>query len=266
MPDQVMSIYRIEFDGFLEACPFCGKKAEMRQGGSIDWGYTYTVSCLHSNCRGFSIPGGDRYDTPERAAEEWNKRAEFEARKKKRLEDLLLPQPIDPDSLFAEDALVGENELARRRMEKERKNNEPWYGFDLDGTLAEYHGWQGEDHIGAPVAPIVRLITAMHRAGLRVKVMTARVAPKDEINTFPNPYIKECMTIQDPPRQTWALKDRWTAREFIQEWCYRNLGFVPEITHEKDYHMLQLFDDRCVQIETNTGRLLGRMPDGLVFD
>ena len=27
---------------------------------------------------------------------------------------------------------------------------EGWYGFDLDGTLAEYDKWEGISHIGKP--------------------------------------------------------------------------------------------------------------------
>lgn len=27
----------------------------------------------------------------------------------------------------------------------------PWIGVDLDGTLAEYHGWVSELHIGPPI-------------------------------------------------------------------------------------------------------------------
>ena len=30
-----------------------------------------------------------------------------------------------------------------------------WIGFDLDGTLAEYNGWEGIEHIGKPIKPIV---------------------------------------------------------------------------------------------------------------
>ena len=36
-------------------------------------------------------------------------------------------------------------------------NGEGWIGFDLDGTLAKYDGWQGLDHIGEPIEAIVRL-------------------------------------------------------------------------------------------------------------
>lgn len=138
-----------------------------------------------------------------------------------------------------------------------------WYGFDLDGTLAVYDGWKGIDHIGDPVVPMVQLARRMHEAGYRIKVVTARVSPRPLPETRPNPYIKNHWCVQDPDVQTWALESDWGAREFVQEWCYRNLGFVPGVTHEKDYAMLQLFDDRCVQVEANTGRVLGRLPDEL---
>ena len=55
-----------------------------------------------------------------------------------------------------------------------------WYGFDLDGTLAKYDGWKGIDHIGEPVKPMVELIKRMHDEGKVVKIMTARVAPKEK--------------------------------------------------------------------------------------
>lgn len=29
-----------------------------------------------------------------------------------------------------------------------------WIGVDLDGTLAEYTGWKGVEHIGEPITPI----------------------------------------------------------------------------------------------------------------
>ena len=36
-------------------------------------------------------------------------------------------------------------------------------------------------------------------------------------------------------------------------WCEKNLGFVPEITHEKDALMETLYDDRVQQVIPNTG-------------
>ena len=133
---------------------------------------------------------------------------------------------------------------------------EGWYGFDLDGTLAKYDKWEGIDHIGEPIAPMVRLIKQMHDDGKIVKILTARVSPRPVPETKPNPYMEGNWCIQEPDVQTWALKDAWTAREFIQEWCYRHLWFVPEITHEKDHLMLELYDDRVKQVVPNTGALI----------
>lgn len=139
----------------------------------------------------------------------------------------------------------------------------PWYGFDLDGTLAVYDGWKGISSIGAPVMPMVKLLTAMVKAGLRVKILTARVAPRSNVERMPNPYVVNHLCISSPSDMPWALAKEWTAKEFIQEWCWHVLGFVPEITHQKDHLMLNLFDDRVTQVEPNTGRILGRLPPEL---
>ncbi len=131
-----------------------------------------------------------------------------------------------------------------------------WYGFDLDGTLAKYDGWKGIDHIGEPVRPMVDLIKRMHDEGKVVKIMTARVAPKENPETKPNPYRTGNWCVQEPDVQTWALKGEWTPLEFIQEWCYRFLGFVPEIVYQKDHLMIELYDDRVKQVVPNEGWLI----------
>lgn len=131
-----------------------------------------------------------------------------------------------------------------------------WYGFDLDGTLAKYNGWKGIDHIGDPVEPMVELMKRMHDEGKVVKIMTARVAPKENPETKPNPYRTGNWCVPEPDVQTWALKDEWTPLEFIQEWCYRTLGFVPEVVYQKDHLMLELYDDRVKQVVPNEGWLV----------
>lgn len=30
-------------------------------------------------------------------------------------------------------------------------NNNGWYAVDLDGTLAHYDHWRGNDHVGEPI-------------------------------------------------------------------------------------------------------------------
>ena len=155
---------------------------------------------------------------------------------------------------------------------------EGWYGFDLDGTLAVYDRWHGIDHIGYPIPPMVNLIRSMHAHGRRVKILTARVAPhlcgethatgckcgRCEEEASRPPVMQEQYLVE-LGEDGMTVKRR--ASDYIRAWCAVNLGFIPEITHQKDYLMLALFDDRVVQVEPNTGRVLGRIPEELVeFD
>ena len=140
-----------------------------------------------------------------------------------------------------------------------------WYGFDLDGTLAKYDKWEGIDHIGEPVKPMVDLIRKMHAEGRVVKILTARVAPranaeyKDREKCAPPDYVMEAdrSDYVIPWAENMYLSlDKWGAREFIIDWCLKNLGFLPEITHEKDHLMLELYDDRVKQVVPNEGLLV----------
>lgn len=103
---------------------------------------------------------------------------------------------------------------------------EKWVGFDLDGTLAEYDGWKGINNVGDKIKPLVEVAKRMHEKGKKVKIFTARVADQ---------------------------KQEEEAREIIERWCLENLGFIPEVTHEKDALMDQCFDDRSIQVFPNTG-------------
>ena len=143
-----------------------------------------------------------------------------------------------------------------------------WYGFDLDGTLAEYDKWEGIDHIGEPVKHMVDLIKKMHAEGRVVKILTARVAPranaeyKDREKCAPPDYVTTAdFSCLSATAKTWVENmylylDTWGAREFIIDWCLKNLGFLPEITHEKDHLMLELYDDRVKQVIPNKGLLV----------
>lgn len=107
-----------------------------------------------------------------------------------------------------------------------------WIGVDLDGTLALYDGWKGPDHIGAPIPDMLERVKAWIAEGRDVRIFTARVyqAP-------------------DTSRPTHVYRA-------IEAWCAAHIGKVLPITNEKDYGMIRLFDDRAVQVETNTGRLI----------
>ena len=151
-----------------------------------------------------------------------------------------------------------------------------WYGFDLDGTLAKYDKWEGIDHIGEPIELMVALIKKMHDEGKVVKILTARVAPRANAETRPNPHCSgeissplpdyaNKVVMRNPtsrgevPRNVlgafYSMAD-WTAANFITDWCLEHLGFLPEITHEKDHLMLELYDDRVKQVVPNEGLLV----------
>lgn len=142
-----------------------------------------------------------------------------------------------------------------------------WYGFDLDGTLAVYDGWKGIGHIGEPVKPMVDLVKRMHAEGKAVKILTARVSPRPEPEVKPNPYLTDldvyrAVGKENEERYHGIYRNpRWTARDFISDWCLKNLGFLPEITHEKDHLMLELYDDRVKQVVPNEGVLVEDLVD-----
>lgn len=103
-----------------------------------------------------------------------------------------------------------------------------WIGVDLDGTLAHYDSWKGVDHIGAPIPAMVVRVQRWLSEGKDVRIMTARVYPG--------------------PDRSAAV-----ARYHIGRWCLKHLGVLLPITHEKDFAMIELWDDRCKQVVPNTG-------------
>lgn len=117
-----------------------------------------------------------------------------------------------------------------------------WIGVDLDGTLAEYHGWMGELHIGEPIPAMVARVRALLRAGHTVKIFTARV-------------YEGAKNLDGTPR------DVTPVREAIQQWCYENIGTRLEVTNVKDYGMVALYDDRAFHVVPNTGVIVGEPDD-----
>jgi DNA-binding NtrC family response regulator len=101
-----------------------------------------------------------------------------------------------------------------------------WIGVDLDRTLAHYDEWRGEEHIGAPIAPMVERVKAWLAEGREVRIVTARA-------------------------------DSAVSVAAIQSWCLDHIGVALPVTASKDYLMVEIWDDRAVQVEPNTGLLLG---------
>lgn len=119
----------------------------------------------------------------------------------------------------------------------------PWIGVDFDGTLAVYNGWKGASVLGEPVPLMVQRVKDWLSEGKDVRILTARVwypeFPQDDA---------------DRERQLAAI----AARFAIEAWCETHIGIRLPITCQKDFGMVELWDDRCVQVQKNTGK---RMTD-----
>lgn len=105
-----------------------------------------------------------------------------------------------------------------------RASGEGWIGVDLDGTLAEYHGWDN-GKIGEPVQLMLARVKEMIANGATVKIFTARVS---------------------------VTPDRGD-RKAIQDWLETHGLPRLEVTNVKDLHMIELWDDRAIQVTPNTG-------------
>lgn len=104
---------------------------------------------------------------------------------------------------------------------------------DLDGTLALYDHWKGIDHVGDPIPAMLKRVKDWLAAGTTVKIFTARVSVPD--------------------------RDKAAVIAPIHAWCEKH-GLPPlEVTCMKDFSCVRIYDDRAVQVEMNTGRIIGEM-------
>lgn len=108
--------------------------------------------------------------------------------------------------------------------------NTKWLAVDLDGTLAKYDGWKGEDHIGELIEPMAEKIMQRHNEGWRIAIFTARVSSlNDEENSV--------------------------AEKVIWNWLNSNKMdmYISGITATKHKHFREFWDDRAFNVIPNTG-------------
>jgi|SRR6267378_1626995 len=114
-----------------------------------------------------------------------------------------------------------------------------WIGVDLDGTLArnDVEGWL--ENIGPPVERMIVRVRNWLAQGRDVRIMTARVSSRNS-------------TGFDAQKQ----------RALIERWCVEHIGTLLPVTSEKDHMMVQLWDDRAICVQENTGRYVCFKDDG----
>lgn len=129
-----------------------------------------------------------------------------------------------------------------------------WIAVDLDGTLADYSaGWRGAGVIGAPVPEMADRVRRWLAEGRQVRIFTARVWPITDVIT--DEYDLESTHIRMHADHRW--QEAAKAAYAILEWAATHFGASLPITCVKDFAMVELYDDRAVQVEANTGRLVG---------
>ena len=118
------------------------------------------------------------------------------------------------------------NQLFKDDFFDEDEIIEEWIGIDLDGTLAHYDGiWRGVEHIGEPIKPMIDFVKDLISQNKKVKIFTARAKNPKTI-----PYIHNWLEEQELPKF--------------------------DVTNEKDFGMIMLYDDRCTQVVTNKGEII----------
>lgn len=94
--------------------------------------------------------------------------------------------------------------------------------IDLDGTLAEYHGWVGDHHIGPPIPRMLSFVNELINDGKQVVIFSARA---------------------DNPK----------AIEHIRIWLKRHGLPDLHITNIKLKSFERIYDDRAIRVERNKG-------------
>lgn len=97
--------------------------------------------------------------------------------------------------------------------------------IDLDGTLAEYHGFVGDHHIGQPIVKMLDFAKGLIKDGHEVVIFTARADSQESI-------------------------------KYIEKWLDRHglPGLI--ITNIKLKSFERIYDDRAIRVEMNTGEFI----------
>lgn len=137
-----------------------------------------------------------------------------------------------------------------------------WIGVDLDGTLAHYEGWVHESHVGEPVPAMLERVKRWLAEGREVRIFTARI--------FPALYSPPGLRGRDTPSMPGAAFRRGDqeagfdlAIDTVRAWVIKHVGQDLTITCVKDMAMIELWDDRAVQVHANKGEPVGFSTRGL---
>lgn len=143
-------------------------------------------------------------------------------------------------------------EISERVMRLAKQGG--WVGVDLDGTMFTYDKWVGWNVFGEPIRPMIERIKAWGRAGVESRIVTARVSTPIAFASGGVPLYSDHRT----------SRCRVTGESFsdammvvaIQDHCFKHMSIMPRVQCFKDVNMIELWDDRAIQVIANTGRTL----------
>ena len=123
------------------------------------------------------------------------------------------------------------------------KSKNGWIAVDLDGTLAEYHGFVDAYHIGPPIPLMAQRVRQWLDEGKDVRIFTARADGGLAVSAEGNEAGQQ-------------FRDVAKVVANIQDWTEKHFGVRLPVTNAKDYAMVELWDDRCKQVVKNTGEAI----------
>ena len=108
--------------------------------------------------------------------------------------------------------------------------NRKYIGVDFDETLRKPDG--------SPISLMVYRVNTWVESGMEVRIVTARVSTTDH-------------------KPGWIEQNGGPDQEkFIQDWCEKYMGKRFRVQSGKTSGMIELWDDKVVRVEANTGRRL----------
>jgi hypothetical protein len=139
-----------------------------------------------------------------------------------------------------------------------------WIGVDLDGTLFEYHGLTRWNEFGRPIPLMVERVRNWLAEGRDVRIVTARIGIPmggvlainlcGRVNLYSRIKRNVCLCKDE----MFSDRDMYDA---IWRHCEIHIGQGLPAQCYKDFAMIELWDDRVVQVQLNTGLRMDSLND-----
>lgn len=131
-----------------------------------------------------------------------------------------------------------------------------WVAVDLHGTLCCHDkevAKTDKHHVGVPILAMVERVKSWLAAGIEVRIFTAKIFPLWKVEPGV-PYLEYIVSGHDQVAR--LRNEAIPAAERILAWCKEHLGEELVITCVKDRDCREIWDDKAVPVEKDTGRLL----------